>query len=196
MQPSQLVTSLSVQVKTLIININKRSLSLTELQLVTKDAPKSKPYFKKHYIDPVVELGLVSMQFTENQNHPKQKYYLTERGKEVLNALRISEKKGGKEDNRELATEHATNLSQLVTSLSIQVKTLIININKRSLSLTELQLVTKDAPKSKPYFKKHYIDPAIELGIVAMLHPDNPKHPKQKYYLTEKGKDLLKALEA
>ena len=96
------------------------------------------------------------------------------------------------EENDELAT----NLSQLVTNLSVQVKTLVISLNKHNLSLTELQLVTKDAPKSKPYFKKHYIDPAIEPGIVAMLYPDNPKHPKQKYYLTEKGKEVLKTLES
>ena len=189
---SQLVTDLSVQVKTLIINLNKRSLSLLELQLVTKNAPKSRSYFKKHYIDPSVESGLVGMQYPENQNHPKQKYYLTERGKEVLESLKISEKPINDEENSELAP----NLSQLVTNLSVQVKNLIISLNKKKLSPLELQLVTKDAPKSRPYFKKHYIDPAFESGLIAILYPDKPNHPKQKYYLTEKGKEVLKALEA
>ena len=189
---SQLVTDLSVQVKTLIINLNKRSLSLLELQLVTKNAPKSRSYFKKHYIDPSVESGLVGMQYPENQNHPKQKYYLTERGKEVLESLKISEKPINDEENSELAP----NLSQLVTNLSVQVKNLIISLNKKNLSPLELQLVTKDAPKSRPYFKKHYIDPAFESGLIAILYPDKPNHPKQKYYLTEKGKEVLKALEA
>lgn len=189
---SQLVTDLSVQVKTLIINLNKRNLSLLELQLVTKNAPKSRSYFKKHYIDPSVESGLVGMQYPENQNHPKQKYYLTERGKEVLESLKISEKPITDEENSELAP----NLSQLVTNLSAQVKNLIISLNKKNLSLLELQLVTKDAPKSRPYFKKHYIDPAFESGLIAILYPDKPNHPKQKYYLTEKGKEVLKALEA
>ena len=111
---SQLVTDLSVQVKTLIINLNKRNLSLLELQLVTKYAPKSRSYFKKHYIDPSVESGLVGMQYPENQNHPKQKYYLTEKGKEVLETLKASEKR--KKDKEDV--EVATNLSQLVTNLS------------------------------------------------------------------------------
>ena len=31
----------------------------------------------------------------------------------------------------------------------------------------------------------------MEQGLVAMLYPDKPKHPKQKYYLTEKGKACL-----
>ena len=95
-----------------------------------------------------------------------------------------------------LATELATNLSQLVTNLSVQVKNLIISLNKKNLSPLELQLATKDAPKSRSYFKKHYIDPAFELGLIALLFPDKPNHPKQKYYLTEKGKEVLKALEA
>ena len=42
--------------------------------------------------------------------------------------------------------------------------------------------------------KKQVIYPAIEQGLVAMLYPDKPKHPKQKYYLTEKGRTVLKAL--
>ena len=110
----------------------------------------------------------------------------------------------------EVATEVATNLhqlapslhqlvtnsSQLVTNLSVQVKKLIISLNEKNLSLTELQLVIELAPKSRPYFKKHYINPAIELGLVNMQYPENQNHPKQKYYLTEKGKEVLKALQA
>ena len=193
---SQLVTDLSVQVKTLIINLNKRSLSLLELQLVTKNAPKSRSYFKKHYIDPSVESGLVGMQYPENQNHPKQKYYLTERGKEVLETLKASENQKTDDENGEVATELVTNLSPTCHNLSVQVKNLIISLDKKNLSPLELQLVTKDAPKSRPYFKKHYIDPAFESGLIAILYPDKPNHPKQKYYLTEKGKEVLKALEA
>ena len=193
---SQLVTDLSVQVKTLIINLNKRSLSLLELQLVTKNAPKSRSYFKKHYIDPSVESGLVGMQYPENQNHPKQKYYLTEKGKEVLETLKASENQKTDDENGEVATELVTNLSPTCHNLSVQVKNLIISLNKKNLSPLELQLVTKDAPKSRPYFKKHYIDPAFESGLIAILYPDKPNHPKQKYYLTEKGKEVLKALEA
>lgn len=193
---SQLVTDLSVQVKTLIINLNKRSLSLLELQLVTKYAPKSRSYFKKHYIDPSVESGLVGMQYPENQNHPKQKYYLTEKGKEVLETLKTSENQKTDDENGEVATELVTNLSPTCHNLSVQVKNLIISLDKKNLSPLELQLVTKDAPKSRSYFKKHYIDPAFESGLIAMLYPDKPNHPKQKYYLTEKGKEVLKALEA
>ena len=199
----QLVTSLSVQVKTLIININKQQLSFEELkhatELATKHATFSRQYFSKAYVRPAFKLGLITMLFPDNQRHPNQKYFLTETGKEVLQALRIHEKKETNEENPELATELATNLHQLVTNLSVQVKTLIISIKEKPLGIDELQLATELATKvatSRQYFRKAFIEPAIKDGLLVMLYPDNPHHPKQKYYLTEKGKDLLKALEA
>lgn len=144
----------------------------------------------------------------EIADYPTMKFEFEEKPSAWLVTISYEERKT--EDKTELATEVATNLNQLepnlnqlvpnlselVTNLSVQVKGLVINLNKRNLSPLELQLVTKDAPKSRPYFKKHYIDPAFELGLIAMLYPDTPKHPKQKYYLTEKGKEVLKVLEA
>ena len=46
--------------------------------------------------------------------------------------------------------------------------------------------------KDKTYFLDKYLYPAMEEGYVEQLYPENPKHPKQKYRLTEKGKTLLK----
>ena len=46
--------------------------------------------------------------------------------------------------------------------------------------------------KDKTYFLDKYLYPAMEEGYVEQLYPENPKHPKQKYMLTEKGKTLLK----
>ena len=39
--------------------------------------------------------------------------------------------------------------------------------------------------KDKTYFLDKYLYPAMEDGYVEQLYPDNPKHPKQKYLLTE-----------
>ena len=81
-----------------------------------------------------------------------------------------------------------------------QVKTLIISLKEKVLSVDELQLATELATKvatsSRQNFRKTYLLPAIKEGFVAMLYPDRPHHPKQKYYLTDKGKELLKTLEA
>lgn len=40
-------------------------------------------------------------------------------------------------------------------------------------------------------FKKNYLDPLLEMGIIEMTHPDSPKNPMQRYRLTEKGRELL-----
>jgi predicted HTH transcriptional regulator len=43
-------------------------------------------------------------------------------------------------------------------------------------------------------FRLMYLQPAIEHGFVSMRYPQSPNHPRQKYYLTEKGKEFLKTV--
>lgn len=38
----------------------------------------------------------------------------------------------------------------------------------------------------------NYLKPAIEGGYVLRSYPDKPNHPKQRYYLSEKGLKLVK----
>lgn len=45
--------------------------------------------------------------------------------------------------------------------------------------------------KDRENFLNNYLTPSIYAGLVEPLYPNQPKHPKQKYYLTEKGKALL-----
>lgn len=96
------------------------------------------------------------------------------------------------DDRKELVLEL---VPELVQSLSNQVKILITNLKEQEKSASELLLVPElvqfYSGKSPVYFKKQVIYPAMEQGLVAMLYPDKPKHPKQKYYLTEKGKACL-----
>ena len=44
---------------------------------------------------------------------------------------------------------------------------------------------------NRRYFTKKYLKIAVIEGVVDPLYPDQPKHPKQKYWLTEQGKALL-----
>ena len=84
---------------------------------------------------------------------------------------------------------------QLALSLPVQVKSLILSIKESKATAAELQLASGLSPKSKDHFKKQFLNPAIEVGLVSMTHPDNPRHPQQKYYLTELGLEVLKVLE-
>ena len=36
-------------------------------------------------------------------------------------------------------------------------------------------------------FLDNYLNPAIKDGLVRLLYPDSPRHPRQKYLLTVKG---------
>lgn len=83
---------------------------------------------------------------------------------------------------------------QLVTNLSPQVKSLIISLKGEKMSSSELQLVTNLSPLSKRLFRMQFINPGVELGLIGLTYPDTPRHPKQKYYLTEMGLKVLELL--
>ena len=44
--------------------------------------------------------------------------------------------------------------------------------------------------KGRDNFLNLYLTPAIQTGFVSSLYPDKPRHPRQKYRLTDKGLDL------
>ena len=48
--------------------------------------------------------------------------------------------------------------------------------------------------KNRDYFRKNYLNPAIEEGLVALTIPDKPTSSKQQYFLTEKGKEALQSI--
>ena len=45
-------------------------------------------------------------------------------------------------------------------------------------------------------FRKNYLDPALELGLVEMTQPDSPRSPTQRYRLMATGKKALAKVEA
>ena len=87
---------------------------------------------------------------------------------------------------------------QVSVQVSEQVKILIHSISSKELSVDEIlevyKLLYKQVYKSKWYFKKHTIQPAMIEGYVEMTYPDSPNHPKQRYRLTTKGLRLLDSL--
>ena len=89
-------------------------------------------------------------------------------------------------------------IEQESVQVSVQVKMLINSISSKELSVDEIlavyKLRYKQEYKSKWYFKKHTIQPALLEGYVEMIYPDKPNHPKQKYRLTAKGIDLKNSL--
>lgn len=80
-------------------------------------------------------------------------------------------------------TEQVPN--KLTEQLSPQVSVIVKAIGTERYSLKAL--MEKIELKHRPTFIANYLTPAIQNGFVALLYPDNPKHPRQKYLLTVKG---------
>lgn len=91
-------------------------------------------------------------------------------------------------------SEIKTTVHQLGPNLPEHFKDLIINFINSEYSVKEMQLFTNCSPQSKQLFIKKYINPLMETGLIEQTHPDSPNHPRQKYRLTELGKELQKYL--
>ena len=76
-------------------------------------------------------------------------------------------------------------------STSVEVRNLL-KVLEGEMSRQEIQeeLELKD----RVNFKQNYLDPALEIGVIELKYPDNPNHPRQKYLVTEKGKEIRNIL--
>ena len=54
------------------------------------------------------------------------------------------------------------------------------------------ELMKKLKMTSRRYVRINILNPAIDGGYVFRSYPDKPNHPKQRYYLSEKGLKLVK----
>ncbi|HEY9559183.1 MAG TPA: hypothetical protein VIR29_00195 [Anseongella sp.] len=65
-----------------------------------------------------------------------------------------------------------------------------INVFEGVHDRTELQ--SKLGLSDREHFRKSYLQPAIDAGLVALTIPDKPTSSKQRYVLTEAGKQIKK----
>ena len=66
-----------------------------------------------------------------------------------------------------------------------QVTELMEMVGKNKLSVRQMMDLLH--LKDRKNFLNTYLTPAIQEGIICLLYPDSPKHPRQKYLLTVKG---------
>ena len=78
-----------------------------------------------------------------------------------------------------------TTTEQLTVQVTEQVRTLLLTLSNEQLSLKGL--MEKIGLKHRPTFVENYITPTLKAGILKVLYPDKPNHPRQKYLLTAKG---------
>lgn len=91
------------------------------------------------------------------------------------------------------SAEHPTSTPQVphkYPASTPQVEHLIVSVGDASYSVKEMMELLQ--LKDRKNFLTVYLNPALEADLLELIYPDQPKHPKQKYRLTEKGKTLLK----
>ena len=71
-----------------------------------------------------------------------------------------------------------------------QVQQLINAIRDNVLAMFDIQVRLKISSRS--FVQMKMLNPAIKAGYVLRSYPDKPNHPKQSYYLSEKGLKLVK----
>ena len=90
---------------------------------------------------------------------------------------------------------HRTSTGQVQDKLhtdNYKIVEVIKVIESRQLSVKEI--MTGLQLKGRDNFLNLYLLPAIADGYVRLLYPDKPRHPRQKYMLTEKGLALYNEL--
>ena len=79
---------------------------------------------------------------------------------------------------------------QVSEQVSEQVQILVNAIRENVYSMFDIQRRLNIS--SRRYVLVEMLTPAIEQGYVLRAYPDKPRHPKQRYYLSEKGLKLVK----
>ncbi len=97
------------------------------------------------------------------------------------------DKKATKEDKYPLSTPQVPPKHSLSTP---QVELLIQKMGDSYMSMRDIADVCDI--KDLKYFRESYITPALEEGLIERLYPNQPKHPKQQYRLTEAAKEWLR----
>lgn len=80
---------------------------------------------------------------------------------------------------------------RVIDQVTDQVKNLLLAIDRE---YTRQELMTILSMKHNQTFRENYLYPALKNDLIEMTIPDKPNDPKQKYRLTEKGKQLQKQL--
>ena len=79
---------------------------------------------------------------------------------------------------------------QVSDQASEQVQKIIDIIRDATFSMGKI--ITRLGIASRRYVITNFLKPAIDGGYVLRSYPDKPSHPKQRYYLSEKGLKLVK----
>jgi len=109
--------------------------------------------------------------------------------------LHICPREEWKEQPKEKSVSDPTSTPQVPHKLlsdNRNIEKLIKYIGNGEVSIKEM--LEGLGLKDRKSFMALYLTPAINEGLVIMLYPDSPRHPRQKYLLTANGLEMFKVL--
>jgi predicted HTH transcriptional regulator len=170
---------------------------MSRIQLMEILELKNRSHFVKNYLDPSLSEYLIEMVLAGKSKSKHQKYRLTTKGialkEQLMLPLLAAVKRLPEEISEPVSGEASGEATGEVTQLiKEEIQRVLVALEgemKRSEIMQKLDL------KHDDFFRKQYILPSLDLGYIALTHPDKPNHPNQKYRLTAKGIALKKQLE-
>ena len=96
---------------------------------------------------------------------------------------------------RQVPDKYPTSIGQAQDKFhtdNLNIVHLVREVGERELSVKEM--MSAMGLKDRDNFLNLYLNPAIADGYIRLLYPQSPRHPRQKYLLTEKGLALYTSL--
>jgi len=177
-QPTDQATELVKRLVFVAEAINSRQQLMDLLGL------KHIPSFRENYLTASLADGYIEPTIPETPNHPNQLYKLTEKGLSLKNGLLAPIAPFTPDD-----TMHDTMQDTMHDTMQVEQ---LVAVMEGAMTRDELQ--EKLTINNRDYFRKAYINEALNKEFIDMTLPDKPKSKNQKYRLTEKGKALQKKL--
>ena len=97
------------------------------------------------------------------------------------------------QDVLQAVTKLSPSCHQVVTKLSSSIPMIGELLHKMTVPMSAKEMREFCGQKDHTYFKTNVIDPLIAERLVTMTHPESPNSPKQRYMLTDAGRQLLKS---
>jgi predicted transcriptional regulator len=187
---------------------------------------KNKTKFRKTFINPLIEEDFLTMKIPGKPRSAKQKYVISEKGKNLLkkSADIFKRPSSDKDHPKEYEVEQleiepveaprkypasiqqalnkfgwtwdkfndfVLSLSQVCPrSVPSEIAAVILMSTQEEMNIMDLMKIADKTNRTR--FRKFFLEPLIEAGLMVFTIPGKPKSSKQKYVITEKGKKLLK----
>ena len=138
---------------------------------------KNNEYFRRAYLRPALRAGLIEMTIPDKPRSQHQCYRLSHEGRDRADI------RSGRDATTEVTMEDTVEVTTEVTKVTRLLQAIGGEMTRQGLR-SALGL------KNDEYFRRAYLRPALQAGLIEMTIPDKPRSQHQRYRLTPKGREV------